>query len=210
MGFGSWWDDKVVPRCIRFACGAKPIMELRSQLVPSAAGRVLELGCGGGINLELYDTSRVTAFAGIDPSEKGIEYAREAAAKRGMNSDIRQGFGEELPFADDTFDTVVSTFTLCSVSDHARTIGELRRVLKPGGTFLFAEHGRSPDRNVARWQDRIEPAWKRVFGGCHLSRPISPAIADSGFDSEPAGSGYLLPGPRFATWVEWGRAVKPA
>jgi len=208
MGLANWWDETVVPRIIRCGCGSEPIMELRRQVVPLAAGRVLELGCGGGINQQLYDPARIESYAGLDPSAKGLEYARAEAAKKGWATDIRQGAGEAIPFADASFDTVVCTFTLCSVCDHARTLSELRRVLKPGGKLLYAEHGRAPDPKVAHLQQRIDPLWRRVFGNCHVSRPVTSAIAGAGFQAEPAGRKYMSPGPKFAGWMEWGSAVK--
>lgn len=210
MGFGNWWDQTVVPRIIKLGCATEDIMALRRDVVPQAQGAVFELGCGGGINQRLYDAGRVTSFAGLDPSGKGLDYAREAAAKKGWQADIRQGFGEAIPFDDESFDTVVCTFTLCSVDDQARTLSELRRVLRPGGTFLYAEHGRSPDAKIARRQERIDPLWKKVFGGCHLSRPVTSAIEAAGFTAAPVGQRYMKDKPSMAGWLEWGVAVKPA
>lgn len=208
MGLARWWDETVVPRVIKCCCGQPPIMEVRAEVVPRANGEVFELGCGGGINQSLYDPARITGYTGLDPSVKGLEYAREAALRKGWQARIVQGEGEAIPFSDDRFDTVVCTFTLCSVHDHARTLSELRRVLKPGGELLFAEHGRSPDARVARMQERIDPVWRKLAGNCHLSRPIGSAIAQGGFVIEPLGARYMNIGPRFVSWMEWGRAVK--
>jgi ubiquinone/menaquinone biosynthesis C-methylase UbiE len=208
MGFANWWDQAVVPRIIRFGCGQEPIMELRRDVVPLASGRVFELGCGGGINQQLYDPALVTSFAGLDPSAKLLDYARDEAGRKGWQADIRQGIGEAIPFAEASFDTVVCTFTLCSVGDHAQTLAELRRVLRPGGTLLYAEHGRSPDPGIARWQERIDPLWSKAFGNCHLSRPVTSAIEAAGFAAAPTGKRYMAPGPKFAGWMEWGRAVR--
>jgi ubiquinone/menaquinone biosynthesis C-methylase UbiE len=208
MGLASWWDETVVPRIIRCGCGSEHIMALRSEVVPLAEGRVFELGCGGGLNQRLYDPARISAYAGLDPSPKGLDYARGEAAGKGWATDIRQGIGEEIPFPDASFDSVVCTFTLCSVTDHARTLSELRRVLRPGGRLLYAEHGRAPDPGVARWQQRIDPLWRRVFGNCHVSRPVTSAIAGVGFAAQPVGQRYLSPGPKFAGWMEWGTAMR--
>jgi ubiquinone/menaquinone biosynthesis C-methylase UbiE len=150
----------------------------------------------------------VTSFAGLDPSPRLLDYAREEAAKNGWEADIRQGYGEAIPFADESFDTVVCTFTLCSVNDHARTLEELRRVLRPDGMFLYAEHGRSPDAKVTHWQERIDPFWSKAFGNCHLSRAVTAAIEAAGFTAAPIGQQYMSPGPKFAGWMEWGRAIK--
>ncbi|MDE2437008.1 MAG: class I SAM-dependent methyltransferase [Sphingomonadales bacterium] len=208
MSGESWYERHIVPRLIRCACGAPAIMALRQRVVPLAAGRVFEIGCGGGINQAFYDPARITSYCGMDPSAKGLAYARDAAAAKGWTADIREGVGEAIPFPDASFDCVVCTFTLCSVADQRGTLDELRRVLKPGGRLLYAEHGRAPDAGVARWQDRIEPVWKRLAGGCHLTRPISAAIADAGFETRELGRRYVPKTPRFAGWVEWGEAVR--
>jgi ubiquinone/menaquinone biosynthesis C-methylase UbiE len=202
----NWWDRHIVPRLIKCACSQGQIMKVRSKVVPLATGEVLELGCGGGINMEFYDRARVTRLAGIDPSPKLLEMTRAAAAACGINADIRGGVGEAMPFADASFDTVVTTFTLCSVDDAAAVLGEIRRVLRPGGTALFLEHGAAPDSDVAKWQRRIEPVWKRIGGNCHLTRPISDAYARAGFDVEKLGEGYMPKSPRPMAWVEYGTA----
>ena len=173
-----------------------------------ARGRVFELGCGGGINQPLYDAGAITEYAGIDPNEKLLDYAREAAQQKGWQADLRAGIGESIPFDDDRFDMVVCTYTLCSVQEPARVLGEMRRILKPGGTLLYLEHGASPEAKVARTQRRIEPVWKPVAGGCHLTRKVSETVASAGFATERLGAEYARKTPRFAGWMEWGRAVK--
>lgn len=202
----SWWERHGVPRLIKCACSQGQIMKVRSQIVPHAAGDVLELGCGGGINMEFYDPARVTRFTGLDPSPELLAMSRAAAAARGMAADIQGGVGEAMPFADARFDTVVTTFTLCSVADQAAVLREIRRVLKPGGTALFVEHGRAPDAGVAKWQRRIEPVWKRIGGNCHLTRPIGDAYEQAGFLVERQGASYMPKTPRPFGWVEYGAA----
>ena len=208
MGIANWYDEHVVPRLIRCACSSPAIMQLRQQVVPLASGAVFELGCGGGINQQFYDPTRVTSFAGMDPSAKGLDYARAAARGQGRAADIRQGVGEAIPFGDASFDCVVCTFTLCSVDDPAQVLREMRRVLKPGGRLLYAEHGRAPDAGVAKWQDRIEPVWKRLAGGCHLTRPVGQSLEQGQFALSPLGASYAPKTPRWAGWMEWGAAVK--
>ena len=210
MGFANWYDQQVVPRVIRCACSSPGIMKVRAQVVPLASGQVFEIGCGGGINQQFYDAAQITSYAGLDPSAKGLDYACKAAQAKGWAADIRQGFGEDIPFADGTFDCVVCTFTMCSVGDPAQTLKQLRRVLKPGGRLLYAEHGRSPDAGVRQWQSRIEPVWKRVAGGCHLTRPVTSAVTAGGFSAHVLGARYVPKTPRFAGWVEWGEARKTA
>ena len=208
MSSSNWWEEKVVSRLIRYGCGSQRIMDLRSEVIPHAQGKVFELGCGAGANQALYDSTKVTSFTAIEPSSTLLEFARQAAAKKGWEAEIRSGLGENIPFPDESFDTVVCTFTMCSVLDQARSLAELRRILKPGGTFLFAEHGRSPDANIARWQERIDPLWSRLMGNCHLSRPVTAAIEKAGFSVTESARQYR-DGPRIVSWMEWGSAVKP-
>ena len=204
MGLAEWWDRHGVPRVVKLACGAPAIMKLRSKVVPLASGDVFEIGCGGGINQPFYDRSVVSSYAGIDPGAKLLDYARAEAAKKGWQADIREGVGEAIPFPGESFDTVVCTYTMCSVEDQAQVVREMRRILRPGGQLLFLEHGRAPDASVAGWQDRIEPWWKPVAGGCHLTRPITPAVEQGGFAVEPLGSRYAPKTPRPVGWMEWG------
>ena len=203
MGF---WDRHVVPRIIACGCCQPEVMERRAKIVPRASGRVLELGCGGGANFRYYDPARVTTLCGIDPSPELLERARAQIPQNGIDFQIDPGVGEALPFADASFDTVVTTFTLCSVDDHAQSLAEARRVLKPEGRILFLEHGLSPDPGLQRWQHRIDPVWKRLMGNCHLSRPITSAFRDAGFTVTESASGYMDRVPRFVGWLEWGEA----
>lgn len=202
----SWWERHGVPRLIKCACSQGQIMKLRSKIVPHAAGDVLELGCGGGINMEFYDPVRIGSFTGLDPSPELLAMSREAAAARGMEADIQGGVGEAMPFASRRFDTVVTTFTLCSVAEQMAVLAEIRRVLKPGGTALFLEHGAAPDAGVAKWQRRIEPIWKRIGGNCHLTRPISDAYEKAGFSVDRQAAAYMPKTPRPFGWIEYGAA----
>ena len=208
MGLSGWWDQHGVPRVIKFACGMPAIMKLRSQVVPLATGAVFELGCGGGINQQFYNAGAISRYAGIDPSRKLLDYARGEAEAKGWQADIRHGIGEDIPFEDNSFDTVVCTYTLCSVQNQAQVVHEMRRILKPGGKLLFLEHGRAPDADVLKWQERIEPWWKPIAGGCHLTRPITDAVRSGGFTIEPMGARYLPKTPRSIGWNEWGVGIK--
>jgi ubiquinone/menaquinone biosynthesis C-methylase UbiE len=196
----------MVPKLIGCACAQPQIMKARSRIVPQADGAVLELGCGGGINMQFYDPSRITTFAGLDPSPALLDRSREAAQSKGMVADIRGGYGEAMPFDDGQFDTVLVTFTLCSVDNQARVLSEIRRVLKPSGKVLFLEHGSAPDASVQKWQRRIEPIWKRIGGNCHLTRAISGAFEAAGFTVSHADKGYMPKTPRPFGWIEWGEA----
>jgi ubiquinone/menaquinone biosynthesis C-methylase UbiE len=135
-----------------------------------------------------------------------LDRSREAAQAMGMVADIRGGVGEAIPFAGESFDTVLVTFTLCSVDDQMQVLSEMRRVLRPGGKVLFLEHGRAPDLAVQKWQRRIEPLWKRIGGGCHLTRPITSAYEAAGFTIANNDKGYMPKSPRPFSWIEWGEA----
>ncbi|WP_086617195.1 class I SAM-dependent methyltransferase [Erythrobacter tepidarius] len=210
MGLKGWYEAKIMPKLITCACSQPQVMKRRGAVVPLARGDVFELGCGGGINHDFYDRRAITSYAGIDPHDGLLEAARAAARAKGWAADLRQGRGEAIPFSDNSFDCVVCTFTLCSVDEPAQVMREIGRVLRPGGQMLFLEHGRAPDTGVRRWQERIEPLWKRLAGGCHLSRPIASALASAGFAVETLGEAYTPKVPRFVGWMEWGIARKPA
>ena len=209
MGLKTWYEANIMPRMITCACSQGQVMKRRAAVVPLARGDVFELGCGGGINHAFYDPSAITSYAGIDPHEGLLDGARAAAREKGWTADLRAARGEAIPFADASFDCVVCTFTLCSVDDPGQVLAELSRILRPGGQALFLEHGRAPDRGVRGWQERIEPVWKHLAGGCHLTRPIGAAWQAAGFAVEPLGEGYTPKAPRFAGWMEWGVARKP-
>jgi ubiquinone/menaquinone biosynthesis C-methylase UbiE len=164
--------------------------------VPRATGTALELGIGGVRNLWFYDPTRVTSVTGVDPSEALLIKTRAAPHGAGLAVEILGGEAENLPFADLSFDTIVCTFTLCSVRSPEAALLEARRVPKPGGVFLFCEHGLAPDLSIERWQRRIEPLWKRLAEGCHLTRPVTATIASTGFKIPDVQSMYLPRTPR--------------
>ncbi len=202
----SWYERHIVPHIIRLGCGCQMLAEQRKPIIVQARGRVLELGVGAGANLPFYDPDNLSELVGIEPSDELRAMAAATPAAGRLGARLVNAVGEDLPFEDASFDTVVCTFTLCTVTDARRTLAEARRVLRPGGAFLFCEHGRADDPGVVKWQQRIEPAWKRVFGGCHLTRPVSGAIAQH-FTIETCERGYQEKTPRIAGWVERGRAV---
>jgi len=203
----SFYDRHVLPWLLGKACAAKPIMKQRAKVVPFAEGRVLELGLGSGLNLPFYDPAKVTSVHGVDPSAELRALAEAAPRPPGLAVSVADGVAEALPFDDHSFDSVVCTFTLCSVHAPPTALAEARRVLKPGGRLYYCEHGLSPDADVARWQRRWEPLWKRLAGGCHLTRPVTSAIAGAGFVIERSDQMYLPGTPRIAGWSEWGVAI---
>lgn len=202
----SFYERHVLPKILGWACSQNPITRQRMKVVPEAEGRVLELGIGMGMNLRHYDPGKVSEVMGVDPAAELRAMAEAAERDPRLKVRVEEGSAEALPFEDKTFDTVVCTFTLCSVCTPALALAEARRVLKPGGRFLFCEHGLAPDADVARWQRRVDPVWKRLFGGCHLSRPVGAGIEAAGFKMERLETMYVPKTPRIAGWNEWGAA----
>lgn len=203
----SLYDRFILPRLLACSCSAPPVMAQRAKIVPQARGRVLELGIGMGLNLALYDPAKVESVTGIDPAPQLRAAAKTAPRDPRLRVSVEDGTAEALPFEDRSFDTVVCTFTLCSVHTPAAALAEARRVLRPDGTFLFCEHGLAPDPGVVKWQRRLEPIWKRIGGGCHLTRPVAAAIQAAGFKLGGVAALYVPHAPRFAGWIERGAAA---
>ena len=202
----NWYDRHVLPWLIDIACGLPMVQAKRRLLVPQARGRVLEIGMGTGRNLPFYDRSQLTQLVGVDPALQMHRLAKRRSAQAGLNVELVGLSAERLPLPDDHFDTVVCTYTLCSIPDPAAALHEVRRVLKPGGRFLFCEHGRAPDPALARWQERIQPYWMPLAGGCHLDRDVPVLLREAGLNTQ-VDQGYLS-GPRLLTYHFWGQAQK--
>ena len=175
-------------------------------MIPAATGRVLEVGIGSGLNLPYYSNG-VTEVVGVDPSARLIAMARRAAGSLPFGVEFVDRSAEALPFDDHSFDSVVSTWTLCSIPDAGAALAEMRRVLKPGGELIFIEHGASPDDRVASWQNRLNPIWTRIAGGCQINKPIDTLITGSGFSITRLEAGYLVSGPKVLTFHYDGRAT---
>ena len=191
------YEKYLLPKILNCVMKSPDLTEIRAKLVPEANGRVLEVGIGSGLNLPFY-AGNVTVV-GLDPSVELQDYGREVAARCGVDVDFVNGSGEQIPSEDNDFDSVVITWTLCSIPDPVQALQEIRRVLKPSGKLIFAEHGLSPDPGVAIWQSRINPIWKLVGGGCNLNRKMDELIAQAGFRFDALTTGYI-PGPKFATY----------
>jgi ubiquinone/menaquinone biosynthesis C-methylase UbiE len=202
MGF---YDTYVLPHLVAVACGSGDVAKQRRKVVPAATGRVLEVGMGPGLNLPFYDRSAVELVWGLEPSEGMRRKAAPALAATDLDVRWLDLPGEQIPLDDDSVDTVVLTYTLCSIADWEGALAQMRRVLKPGGRLLFSEHGEAPDESVRRWQHRVDPVWTRVAGGCHITRPIPTLIESAGFELIEVESIYL-PGPKIASYHSSGVA----
>ena len=185
------YDRYVMPLLIDACCGMKVVQEQRAKLIPRAIGKVLEIGIGTGRNLPFYDPMNLDSLQGLDPAEQMNPKAAQRARDAGLNVELLTLSAEEIPAPDASYDTVVCTFTLCTIPDPVKALKEMRRVLKPGGQLLFCEHGQSPDESVHRWQDRLTPWWKPIAGGCHLNRDVRSMLRDGGFKPTEIESSYL-------------------
>jgi ubiquinone/menaquinone biosynthesis C-methylase UbiE len=199
----SFYTRYVIPWMLDYTMRRDILRPFRERIVGAAEGRVLEIGLGSGLNLPLYGGS-VRSVIGLEPSPELLRRARRNAAP--VPIELIEGSAEELPFDDNSVDTVVTTWTLCSIADVGRALAEVRRVLRPGGALLFVEHGRAPEPGVARWQDRLDPVWCRLAGGCHLNRQIDALIREAGFRIDRLQTSRI-PGPRTHTFLYEGHAA---
>jgi ubiquinone/menaquinone biosynthesis C-methylase UbiE len=200
------YQQRILPRLIHFGMRQKQLAPLRERLVAPARGKVLEIGIGSGLNLPFYPRD-IELLLGLDPSPELLQIARRHSIWVHFPVELSEGRAEDIPLDAAAVDHVVMSWTLCSVAEPLRALKEVRRVLRPGGSLLFVEHGRAPEAPVARWQDRLTPVWRRLFGGCHLNRPIDRLLERAGLDLTELETGHLIKGPRFATFHYRGRAT---
>ncbi len=204
----SFYDRWILPPLLDVAMRQRQLRTYRQQIIPAARGRVLEVGVGSGLNLPLYGGS-VDMLFGLDPSAPLLSMARRRATAAGVRADLWQGSANSIPLGDAMMDTVVLTWTLCSILDPLAALREMRRILKPSGALLFVEHGLSPQPAVRRWQHRLTPIWRYICGGCHLDRKIDGLIRRAGFEISELRTEYA-PGPRPLTYTYEGRAERAA
>jgi ubiquinone/menaquinone biosynthesis C-methylase UbiE len=202
----GWYDDRILPKLVDLSCGTKPIHKQREKVVPLATGDVLEIGFGGGLNLPYYDRDQVRKVWGLEPSAGMRRRARKLIATTDIDVELIDLPGEEIPLLDNSVDTILVTYTLCTIADVSAALAGMRRVLKSDGRLLFTEHGRAPDIGVRRWQERLNPGWKKLAGGCNMNRDIAGIIEDAGFSLAEDNRMYI-PGIRILSYHYWGTAT---
>lgn len=202
----SWYEERVLPHIINLACSAKPNRKQREKIVPLAEGDVLEIGIGSGLNLPFYDQHKVRKIWGLEPSEGMRKLAAKNLEGMNINLEFIDLPGEEIPLESKSVETVVVTYTLCTIPDPVSALQGMRRVLKPGGRLLFCEHGAAPDDGVRRWQERLNPGWIKIAGGCNMNRDIPALISAGGFDMVDEERMYI-PGLRILSYNYWGSAA---
>jgi ubiquinone/menaquinone biosynthesis C-methylase UbiE len=200
------YERYVLPRLIDLACSSKPNRKQREKVVPHAEGAVLEIGMGSGLNLPFYDRAKVDKVWGLEPSEGMRKLARRNPGGAGLALEMIDLPGEQIPLDADSVDTVVVTYTLCTIPDAQEALRGMRRVLRPGGKLLFCEHGLAPDPDIAKWQGRINPTWRVFAGGCNLNRDIPALLASAGF-RVVADERMYIPGVKALNYNYWGSAV---
>lgn len=203
----AFYKDHIYPHLVSLLGNPKPIEEIRQRLVSLAEGRVLEIGVGPGVNFVHYDPARVGKLYALEPNPGMRRRAEEQKRKTRLNVEFLDLPGESIPLSDASVDTVVSTFSLCTIPGVVDAIVGLGRVLKPGGKFIFFEHGLAPEPAVQRWQRQIESLFHWVFEGCHVTRDIPDLVRKGGFTIEKIDAGYVSPFPKSGSYCWWGVAV---
>lgn len=202
----GWYERRLLPYLIDFACGLGAVRRQREKLVPLARGRVLEVGIGTGLNLAHYDKSKVARIVGLDPALGTHALVARRMRRARLDVELLALSAERIPLPDASVDSIVMTYTLCSIENPRAALAEMRRVLAPGGLLLFSEHGLAPEEPVRRWQRRLEPHWMKIAGGCHLARDVPALLEASGLRCVELDARYL-PGPRFLTYNYRGVAL---
>ena len=202
----TFYERYCLPRLLDLACGVRPVRRQRDKVVPLARGEVLEVGIGTGLNLAHYRAEQIERIWGLDPATEMNRTTRKRLCGTGLDLELLALSAEQIPVENDRFDTVVLTYTLCSIPDPVAALREMKRTLRPGGRLLFCEHGLAPEPSIARWQRRLTPAWRRIAGDCHMDRDVPALLDAAGFKVDDLQQDYI-PGPRVLTYNYWGEAV---
>ena len=203
MGF---YDRHILPKVLNWSCGSEQVRGQRRKVVPLAEGCVLEIGIGSGLNLPFYDADKIERVIGLDPAPEMLAYAKRKSGPLPFAVEYLALPGDAIPLEKESVDTVLVTYTLCTIPDAGAALTGMRRVLKEGGRLIFCEHGKAPDVGVRRWQDRLNPLWGHIGGGCNLNRDIPALIEGAGFGIDNLEAMYLPNTPRFAGYNYWGTA----
>jgi ubiquinone/menaquinone biosynthesis C-methylase UbiE len=201
----GFYEEYVLPHLVNLTMRNRHLRPYRERVIAAAQGRVLEIGVGSGLNLPLYP-ARVREIVALEPSPRLLAMSRRLASGLSLPVKFIQGSAEIIPLEAGSIDTIVTTWTLCTIPAVIEALQEMRRVLGPNGQLLFVEHGLAPDKNVRKWQDWLTPAWKRIGGGCHLNRPIRAIVENGGFAIRHLETGYMK-GPKPMTFLYEGRAT---
>ena len=203
----SLYENHFLPRLLDFCCGMEGFQNKRSQIVPMAHGRVLEIGIGSGLNFEHYNFDKIDEIVGVDPAVSSIVMARSRASQYNSKISFIESSAESIALESSSFDCVVVGYSLCTIPEPLKALAEARRLMKPTGSLLFMEHGLAPEQNIQKWQHRLTPGWKKIAGGCNLNRDIADLISASGFQFKSLKKKYIK-GPKILSFQYYGEAIK--
>ena len=201
------YEKFLLPKLLDTCCSTKPIQYQRKKIVPQAKGAVLEIGVGSGLNIPFYEKKDIHKVYGLDPSEELCEIARKTAENNQLKIDFLINSAEEVELPSNSIDTVLITYTLCTIPNPFDALKEIKRVMKSDARVLFCEHGIAPDRNIVKWQNRINPLWGKLFGGCNINRDIPDILLRSGFKIKNLDQMYLPSTPKIVGYNYWGNAT---
>jgi ubiquinone/menaquinone biosynthesis C-methylase UbiE len=204
----SFYNKYILPKVLNCTCASKPINYQRDKIVPLAEGVVLDVGIGSGLNIPFYNKTKIKQLYGLDPSKELLDIAKSVAKEKKLEIEFLECGAESIPLPDKSIDNVLITYTMCTIPDVAISNSEIMRILKDDGKLLFCEHGLAPDKNIAKWQKRINPLWSKIAGGCNLNKDIPSLISSSGFKILNMEEMYLPGTPKFAGYNYWGVAKK--
>ena len=203
----SFYEKKILPKVLDLLCGSSPINYQRKKIVPKVSGNVLEIGIGSGLNLPHYNISNINKITALDPAEELTDIAKKRISELDLDIDVINCGAEEIPLESKSFDSILVTYTLCSIENLDDSMKEIRRVIKDDGTLIFCEHGIAPDLKTKNWQNRINPIWKRLMGGCNINRDIPNILKESGFKINTLDQMYLPSTPKIVGYNYWGEAT---
>ena len=203
----SLYENYFLPRLLDFCCGMEGFQNKRSQIVPMAHGRVLEIGIGSGLNFDHYNFDKIDEIVGVDPAVSSIAIARSRSSQYNSKISFIESSAESIALESSSFDCVVVGYSLCTIPEPLKALAEARRLMKPTGSLLFMEHGLAPEQNIQKWQHRLTPGWKKIAGGCNLNRDIADLISASGFQFKSLKKKYIK-GPKILSFQYYGEAIK--